>query len=109
MSKEAQIVISTQGYWVGKELYPGERYISSDPKRYYHPLSQVVVPDYDTLFDDIERIFKVKVAGETPVWIFKKIAYELCNSSIGIEYCYDEKAPFRVRKITGSVSNYKKD
>ena len=95
----AQIVKSERGYWVGKELYKGEQYISFDAVRFHHPIEKIVVVSIDELAADILKHFSISVLQQTPKHVINTLASELCNSEIGMVYLLDYRAPFGVRKI----------
>ena len=97
--KKAQIVISTNGFWVGKELYEGERYISFDPIRKFLPIEDVRTVTIETIISDIEQNLKIKTTQETPDSVIRDLAQKLCSEKFGMLYCFDYRAPFGVRKI----------
>lgn len=95
----AQIVKSENGYWVGKELYKGEQYISFDDKRAFHPIEKIVVVDRHVITNDILQHFGVRVLPDASDEIISVLSKELCHSKNGVCYLLDYRAPFGVRKI----------
>ncbi len=95
----AQIVKSENGYWVGKELYPGETYISSDPVRYFHPREKFSRPTFDEVRLDISNLFTVEISENTPDEVKRKLFTELCNSKFGMLYVLDHKSPFGIQRV----------
>ncbi len=95
----ARIVKSQDGFWVGKELYKAERYISFDNTIFSHPRKQVVKVSWQELTDDILQILHVQVLTTASDATLQKIALELCRADIGCFYCSDWQAPYGVRKI----------
>ncbi len=97
--RNAQIVKSQEGYWVGKEIHRGESYISFDPVRFYHPVEKITEVDFATLQSDIETLLNVNISESIGKKTLEVLSVELCNSSLGMAYCLDWKSPFGVRKI----------
>lgn len=95
----AQIIKSEGGYWIGKEIHPGEQYMSFDKTKYDHPSAKIVPVKIEELHADIALHLGVVVSAQTPDKILRLLADELCHSSIGMIYVIDYKSPFQVRKV----------
>lgn len=95
----AKIVKSEKGYWVGKELYPQEQYISFGETCIKCPIEKIKIINFDQLQSDISTILEVQVSDKTPRKVLDKLTTELCNSEYGMHYCFDYKCRWGVRKI----------
>jgi len=95
----ARIVASTNSLWVGKELYPGEKYISFDKTVFNHPTSKIVVPTLSELRNDIADVLAVQITENTRDEVISLLALQLCHTRYGCIYCSDWKAPNGVRKV----------
>ena len=95
----AQIVKPENGYWVGKELYPGETHISFDPVRYFHPREKFARPTFDEVRLDISNLFSVEISENTPDEVKRAIFTELCNSKFGMLYVLDYQSPFGIQRV----------
>jgi hypothetical protein len=76
-----QIVLSTNGKdWVGKELYPGEQYVSSHDVKFKVSKEDIVLePTEQQLINSIDQLFKIQITSESP--IFKKVVDLLTNQT----------------------------
>jgi hypothetical protein len=94
----AKIVKSEMGYWVGKELYPYEQYISFNETCITCPIEKLKIVSFEQLQKDIKKILHIKVSKETPIVVMDMITMELSNSRYGLQYIYDHKCIWKVRK-----------
>ena len=95
-----QIVLSTdKTTWVGKELYPNERYISFDE-------SDIILDaQLSTLATDIEMLFDITICPTTHIDIIKLLARQLCNPKYTNNRCLyfsNYKAKYGVSKYIGN-------
>ena len=95
----AQIVKTESGYWVGKELYPNEQYISFDAVRFRHPNDKIKTVEFEEMAFDLSEKFGVSVSATTPDSVLKALAKELCSDKMGMIYLLDYKASFGVQKV----------
>lgn len=101
-----QIVLSTdKTTWVGKELYPNERYISFDEYQFKVDESDIILDvQLSTLATDIEMLFDITVCPTTHIDIIKLLAKQLCNPEYTHNKCLyfsNYKAKYGVSKYTG--------
>jgi len=98
-----KIVLSLEGYWVGKELYEGDGYISFDEVCHNVSIKRVAVVSMEEILFDIQEHMRISASEHSDMDILKTLAHELCNhSKYDMIYCIDRKAPLGVRKILPS-------
>lgn len=99
-----QIVLSSDGSsWIGKELYPGEIYMSFDAVKFDVPKEDIILePTEQQLIDSIKQLFKVDINIESP--IFKKIVELLAEQQYTNGMCMyflNWKSKYGVSMYTG--------
>jgi len=95
----AKIALSEEGYWLGKELYKGQKYMSRGNTYFNHSKKDVLKVTISDLSQDIERMLNVTISLNTNDNLVKLLARELCHKKYGCKYCIDPKAKFGVQKI----------
>ena len=95
------IIVEEHGFWMGKQLYKGQYYMSVGGNSQQIELKQTPVKvDLETLSQDIEKVLGVKIGFKTKNQTILVLAEELCRTSNGKHYCRDdEERKYGVRKI----------
>ena len=96
--------------WVGKELYPGEQYISFDEYKFnVNPSNIILNPELTEVETDIERLLNITITSLTPITIIKLLAKQLCNPEYTNNKCLyfsNYKAMYGVSKCLNPNFEY---
>ena len=78
----AKIVLSTEGYWVGKEIDSGSRYISFDPECYQYPNEKIVPCTEEELSKAAKEHLLIDILPHAHLEVKKKIFHFLCKKDL---------------------------